>query len=87
MPDTGNSSVTDGPIVVFLLHPMQNPLLINGKVTITGSFNSTALVGPYAGQPFSTILTNMGSSNVSASPLSIMGPLVPYSFIDLPRHA
>jgi hypothetical protein len=60
----GNSSVASGPVVVFLLQPISPPLKIQGTGIIAGSFNATDFVNNYTGLPFSTIITNMGTSNI-----------------------
>jgi len=65
---SGNSSVASGPIVVFLLQVLRPPITIEGTAIISGSFNASNFINNYTGMPFSTILTNMGRSNVSPSP-------------------
>jgi len=70
----GNSSVASGPIVVFLLQVLRPPITIEGTAIISGSFNASNFINNYTGMPFSTILTNMGRSNIYANVHTVQYP-------------
>ena len=68
------ASDVNGPVVVFLLHPVDAPLGRFSGVVAQGTVTASDLVGPLAGHPLSDLVAEMEAGNTYTNAHTVVHP-------------
>ncbi len=67
------SATVAGPVVAFLIEPLSPPLT-SPSILVSGRINSTDLVGPLKGMPFSNLTSQLAAGNLYGNMHTVQYP-------------